>query len=217
MHATLQRIITGLLLGVFFLIVYCLLPVYVLSFLVLLVLILILRYEWPILAMREPFVLWPLALFYPILPCIFAVLLNQTAYRPLLFFTICAVMLFDTMSYVVGKPFGRHVILPAVSPGKSWEGFASGCCSVVLFTAGLLYYVHGDVYWQVAGLIGCMLSAVSLGGDLFESWLKRRAGVKDSGLLLPGHGGLLDRFDGLFFVLYIVYSFKEFLYKLFFV
>ena len=94
----------------------------------------------------------------------------------------------DTGAYIVGKPLGKHKLWPSVSPGKSWEGFAGG---VVASAA---------VAWATLGMewiwLGALMGALSTAGDLTQSAWKRRRGMKDSGTLLPGHGGILDRFDG---------------------
>lgn len=100
----------------------------------------------------------------------------------------------DVCAYLVGVVFGRHKMAPRVSPHKSWEGFAGGIAgaTVVAAFAGK-FWAGGDMLlWTVFGLVAAL---AAVGGDLAESWFKRAAGVKDSGRLLPGHGGLLDRFD----------------------
>lgn len=94
----------------------------------------------------------------------------------------------DTGAYLVGKPLGRHKLMPRVSPGKSWEGFAGG-----LLAAGSVAAAVFGWKWAVMGVAVGALSTV---GDLTESAWKRRRGIKDSGQLMPGHGGALDRFDG---------------------
>lgn len=115
----------------------------------------------------------------------------------LLLAVMTVVWLADIAAYFVGKRFGRRKLAPNISPGKSWEGAAGGVAAAAVF--GLLaapaFSEHLPVW---AGVwLAAALAALSIVGDLFESWLKRAAGVKDSGTLLPGHGGVFDRIDGL--------------------
>lgn len=105
-----------------------------------------------------------------------------------------AVWIADTAAYFAGKQFGRHKLAPAVSPGKTWEGVAGAMLGVGTYAVALCIALNLS-YLLVPGLI--LLAALSVLGDLFESLLKRQAGLKDSGKLLPGHGGILDRIDGL--------------------
>lgn len=98
----------------------------------------------------------------------------------------------DTAAYVVGRTFGRHKIAPHLSPGKSWQGLGASVVASAAMAAWL-----GSVAPVPHAILGALFAVLGLGGDLFESWLKRRAGVKDSGKLLPGHGGLFDRVDAL--------------------
>jgi phosphatidate cytidylyltransferase len=107
----------------------------------------------------------------------------------------------DIGAYFVGRAYGRRKLARAVSPGKTWEGAVGGLvCSVVLAT-GLVGIVPvlRMVPLSLTGwaLLAFALGAISIVGDLFESVLKRETGAKDSGALLPGHGGLLDRIDAL--------------------
>lgn len=105
----------------------------------------------------------------------------------------------DIAAYFGGKRFGKTKLAPAISPGKSWEGLGFGvlACGMVGSIASLIASFPLSP-WGGA-LIGATIAIISQMGDLFESWLKRRAGVKDSGTLIPGHGGILDRVDGLVF------------------
>ncbi len=98
----------------------------------------------------------------------------------------------DFAAYLVGKEYGVHKIAPSISPGKSWEGLAG---SVIV--SACIAAVFGYMAPVVHAILGALLAVVGLCGDMFESWLKRRAGVKDSGTLIPGHGGLFDRVDAL--------------------
>ena len=107
----------------------------------------------------------------------------------------------DTAAYLTGRAFGRRKLAPAISPGKTWEGVAGALVASIIyaiiwaqFDPGLAALVRGAAWLPyLAGAV--LLCAVSVAGDLFESAAKRRAGVKDSGRLLPGHGGVLDRID----------------------
>jgi phosphatidate cytidylyltransferase len=114
--------------------------------------------------------------------------------RGSLLITILAVWAADVVAYVVGSSLGKRKIAPTLSPGKTWEGTIAGflaAAAVVL----VLMAPTGIYLWSV--LAALTIGPVAFGGDLLESWLKRRAGVKDSGTLLPGHGGVLDRIDSL--------------------
>ncbi|HZZ85561.1 MAG TPA: phosphatidate cytidylyltransferase [Anaeromyxobacteraceae bacterium] len=117
----------------------------------------------------------------------------------------------DTAAYFAGRAFGRHPMYPRVSPKKTWEGYAGGVGGSVLFAfVGKLLLLPEltPVGCVVLGLGGALLGPA---GDLAESLLKRAAGVKDSGNLIPGHGGLLDRIDALLFVAPWIYAFAAWL------
>jgi phosphatidate cytidylyltransferase len=102
----------------------------------------------------------------------------------------------DIGAYFAGRRFGKRKLAPAVSPGKSWEGALGGLACALLVSLTFAYALA--VPWGAPLLLFTVLVAVlSIFGDLFESVLKRTAGVKDSGGLLPGHGGVLDRLDAL--------------------
>lgn len=117
----------------------------------------------------------------------------------------------DTGAYYIGKNFGRHKLAPAVSPGKSWEGSVASVITGVAF--GLMYLpltIKGTSLLE-AGLLAVAANIAGQVGDLAESAIKRGAGVKDSGTLLPGHGGFLDRLDSTLFAMPILYSLLTFL------
>lgn len=112
----------------------------------------------------------------------------------LLMAVIVTVSMADSAAYFAGRRFGRHKLAPEISPGKTWEGVAGAIVAVTLYGAALCYFYQFSL-WLIAGLWA--LVGLSVVGDLLESLLKRQAGLKDSGQILPGHGGVLDRIDGL--------------------
>jgi phosphatidate cytidylyltransferase len=121
-------------------------------------------------------------------------LLNPFPYAVLLM-TIVAVWAADVVAYAVGSTLGRRKIVPRISPGKTWEGTVAGFVAAALVVALANAPLVGLYVWWVVTAI--LIGPVAFAGDLVESWMKRRAGVKDSGTLLPGHGGVLDRIDSL--------------------
>jgi phosphatidate cytidylyltransferase len=116
----------------------------------------------------------------------------------------------DTFAYLTGRLIGKHKLFERISPKKTWEGFLGGVFFAVI--AGILLahfldqsYIKFIVYALVAGVIGTL-------GDLAESMLKRSVDVKDSGTILPGHGGILDRFDAVLFVVPVIFFLEEFIF-----
>ncbi|WP_049629255.1 phosphatidate cytidylyltransferase [Cellvibrio sp. pealriver] len=108
---------------------------------------------------------------------------------------IFVVALADSGGYFAGRRFGKHKLAPAVSPGKTWEGFAGGFLANCLLALLLATVLDVGLLWALVVILPASL--VSVLGDLLESMVKRHAGVKDSGNILPGHGGILDRVDGI--------------------
>lgn len=119
----------------------------------------------------------------------------------LLLAAMALVWVADIAAYFVGRAIGRHKLAPAISPGKTWEGVAGAMAGVMVYGAIVLNYspLVGQIPLAapLLALLLLLLTAVSVIGDLFESLLKRQAGIKDSSNLLPGHGGVLDRIDAL--------------------
>lgn len=114
-----------------------------------------------------------------------------------LLFTIWAMALVwmsDIGAFFVGRALGGARLAPTISPNKTWAGFVGGVVTAAAF--GVILHVGWGLPWRLT-LATPLLAIVAQAGDLYESWLKRQAGVKDSGTILPGHGGLMDRLDGL--------------------
>jgi phosphatidate cytidylyltransferase len=108
----------------------------------------------------------------------------------------------DSAAYFTGRRFGKHKLAPTISPGKTWEGVAGAAVTLAVYIAIVLIVLHGATFdawtWLLPIMIlGGLMLYLSILGDLFESWIKRVAGAKDSGSILPGHGGVLDRIDAL--------------------
>ncbi len=166
-------------------------PLYFVALLAL-VLVYVLVIEWP------RFNIWWLTPWYPMLP--YLALTHLYLQNSLLWaWLVVVVAAYDTGGYIVGTIWGKDKIIPRISPGKTWQGLLGG-----IFFAGFLgsisgavllkSYFYSIIYLYVAS---CLVAFLAFIGDFFESYLKRRARIKDSGTILPGHGGLLDRIDGL--------------------
>lgn len=111
----------------------------------------------------------------------------------------------DVFAYLIGSTMGRHKLAPSISPKKSWEGFVAGTLFTVLVWVGVYFVTDSPLPLGWLAITGVGISLAAIVGDLAESRLKREAGVKDSGALLPGHGGFLDRFDSLILVSVVAY------------
>jgi phosphatidate cytidylyltransferase len=132
--------------------------------------------------------------------------------REWIFLTLMVIMGCDTFAYFIGSKFGKRKLYPAVSPNKSFEGGIGG-----LFGSVLAVLLARAIFLPAVGivdgvLIGLLLGVIGQLGDLFESLLKRACKVKDSGTMIPGHGGILDRLDSLLFAFPIVYYIARYAY-----
>ncbi len=122
-----------------------------------------------------------------------------------IFLVLAVTWLQDTAAYFVGRAFGKHRMAPILSPKKSWEGAVGGFVTSVL-TAMLATLLLGlPISYTAAALIGAAAGVAGPIGDLVESLIKRQIGIKDSGQLIPGHGGILDRIDSLIFIAPVIY------------
>jgi phosphatidate cytidylyltransferase len=133
----------------------------------------------------------------------------------LLLFPVLLTWATDGCAYFVGRGWGRHKLCPRVSPHKTIEGAVAGAVGAVLvgvvYAPLILRHAYGLPFDAVSGgTAGLLISVVGQVGDLAKSVLKREAGVKDAGRIFPGHGGVIDRFDSLFFALPVAYGFLTF-------
>jgi phosphatidate cytidylyltransferase len=124
-----------------------------------------------------------------------------------LFFLLAVIFANDTGAFYFGKLMGRHKLYPSISPNKTWEGFIGGILLSIATAFVFLQIGHIHAFtWRIPVLVSVMTILAQI-GDLAESMLKRHKGIKDSGKILPGHGGLLDRIDGLLFAIPALYFF----------
>jgi phosphatidate cytidylyltransferase len=184
---------------------FLLLPPVYFSALLTLILLFILTKEWP----QFPNKIKALTPVYPVLPFFLLAYLNQNPeYHNLLHYLFAMVFANDGGAYLAGSLLGKTKVVPSISPNKSWEGIAGG---FGLSTAALTAMLLIDQKALSLKLLpfSLLVTAVSTSGDLFESWLKRKADIKDTGTLLPGHGGLLDRFDSIMAVSFLFFALKN--------
>ncbi len=111
------------------------------------------------------------------------------------------IWIYDTFAYLTGKFFGKHPLAPKISPKKTVEGVIGGWLAVLISIILIVKYLQIDLDFYTILLFSLILVFLATAGDLFESYLKRRRGIKDSGNLMPGHGGILDRLDSYYFVI----------------
>jgi len=185
------------------------------------VLVLILFFEWPKLVNFESPFAWIVTLFYPILPVLSLIFLNCKFHSvdllvPLYPFLVAWTA--DTFGYFVGKTWGVHKIYPTISPGKSWEGLLGSFLGVTALNLFILpkikiepicSYFYKITFSSITKIfwISLIFTLVAFLGGMLISVLKRHAGLKDVGNVLPGHGGFLDRFDSVFFTAILTWAF----------
>lgn len=204
------RAITAFLGLLFCIILYYFLPPLAMTIFVLTLLTWILFFEWSLLAQAQP-ILWWLTPLYPVAPfIIFLILWYNPFYKTLIPLMCLLTFGHDTAGYFFGNLWGKHPLCPKITPKKTYEGLFGG------YFCTLLIVLIGYGSWSLSStiqltLIAFCVSTLATLGDLFESFLKRKAHLKDSGTLLPGHGGLLDRFDALLFVIPFFYILRTYI------
>ena len=152
-----------------------------------------------------------LSLGYLVSSCFFIVALygNKKFYNPYLLLSIYSMTwVNNSAAYFVGSRFGKHPLLPTISPKKSWEGFWGGQLFVCLFAFGF-YLLVPVMEVKILAALSLFIPSLATIGDLIQSQFKREAGVKDSGSLLPGHGGFYDRMDSIIYIAPFVYLLHE--------
>lgn len=150
---------------------------------------------------------------YIALPLSFLLLLRQAQHgKVLVLWVLITIWMADAAAYFVGRSLGRHLLLPHISPKKTVEGAVAGLIGAML--SGYLGAKLGFLPLSLGVGFGAVIAVAGILGDFAESALKRWAGVKDSGRLLPGHGGFLDRFDSVLFVLPAVYYYLKMVMRL---
>lgn len=147
---------------------------------------------------RKGFYIVQIAVVYVALPAISLLYVMSVGGAVSIFWLLAVVWATDIGAYAFGRMIGGPKLAPSISPNKTWSGAVGGLVSAVVISAAVTWGFGVQITFLL-GALAVGLSIVSQAGDLFESGLKRRYQVKDSGALIPGHGGVMDRFDGLWF------------------
>lgn len=143
-----------------------------------------------------------LGLVYVLVPCLALVWMREESGDPFLVLVLfVCVWASDTGAYAFGRLIGGPKLAPRISPNKTWAGLCGAMlASAAVLVAALLGFAVHPLSLPMTVLLGAAIGVIGQAGDLFESWVKRRFGAKDSGTLIPGHGGALDRLDSMLFV-----------------
>lgn len=202
MHETTQRILTAIPLTVITVAIVVFAPKVLFIPVIAGMLMYMLTYEWPHLMPASTPYFGLITTFYPIIPLLLILIMHFQTGPITTTYLLSMVALQDSVSYFIGKAFGKTKLF-SISPGKSLEGFLGGLyATIFLNSIFLLKEFHQFIFIVLFSILLC---SVSFAGDIFESYLKRRAGLKDVGNALPGHGGIFDRVDGLLFAIFLIY------------
>lgn len=155
------------------------------------------------------------ALLYLSLPftlLIYLPFMSSGGWKPeIIFFPFLLVWFNDTFAYLFGSQFGKHKLFPRISPKKSWEGAIGGGVTTIVAAIIIAPYIDRLTLTD-CGVIAGIVVVFGIFGDLLESMFKRNIEVKDSGNIMPGHGGVLDRFDAIIFTIPAIFVYLEFVY-----
>lgn len=204
------RFITASVIGAVFWFVFFYLPDICFSYLLFGILCTILATEWKNFFKLNDFWFWFIMPWYPILP--FAIMIymsNVMHYRILIYYLFIIVFGFDSTAYITGKLLGFRKIIPSLSPGKTIEGCIGGYIGALFSFYFALDYNQISLRPDLLIILTFITCAAAFVGDIFESFLKRKAHIKDSGNILPGHGGFLDRFDAVMMASLIFFLFRN--------
>ena len=210
LSANTQRFISATILASCFWAAFFYAPQIVFSGILIGILITILIKEWKNIFNENSCFFWLVMPFYPALPFILLIYMNHhELYHQLLYYLFLTVFAFDTSSFLTGITIGQYKVAPQLSPGKTIEGCIGGFIGAFIIFYLALWEQNINLPISSTLLIVITICLIAFFGDAFESFLKRRAGIKDSGNTLPGHGGFLDRFDAIVMVAYFFFIFRD--------
>lgn len=225
MNNLLKRISTATILILSFVYFFFIAKPAITSTAIIIALMYIIFFEYTKLLNYKTLQFWIILPFYPVLPFLLGAYMSYfNNYKELLFYSILMAQIQDVGGYVFGSIFGKHKLAPNLSPKKSWEGLFGGYI-LLIFTLLSIFFINkhfscgffSNNYKLIIFtlLFSLVISIFATAGDLFESFLKRKAGIKDVGNILPGHGGLLDRIDSCLILIFIFFIFKDYLLRVF--
>jgi phosphatidate cytidylyltransferase len=170
--------------------------------------------DWALTLAIAFYIGWPMSLFLSLrgfVPAVFRPSSGGWLYLPAgmwwLMTLFLGVWCFDAAAFFCGRYFGRYKLAPLISPAKTWEGVIGGLIACVIIC--LLTTIPLGVPWYFAILLAILIGGAATLGDLSESLIKRQTDAKDSGQIMPGHGGMLDRMDSILFAAIVVYIFAQ--------
>ncbi len=207
-----KRFITASIIATFFWAIFFYAPPYIFSLTLICILLTILCVEWGKIFPQSSLWFWLTMPLYPVLPFTLIIYMNQVPmYHQLVYYLFLIVFSFDTGAYVTGSLWGKNLIAPRITPKKTIEGFIGGYISALVMFLWALYDAKKSIPTKSILTFTLATCTAAFLGDLLESYFKRKANIKDSGDILPGHGGFLDRFDAVIFTALFFFIFRNWL------